>query len=51
MKLVSGLRPYMFEDVLVVALDLRWIKVFGELSFDVTISDGHLRIQSVQKIQ
>lgn len=51
MKIVLGLRPYMFEDALVIMLDLGWVRVFGDLSFDVTISDGHLRIQSTQKIQ
>ena len=51
MKIVLGLRPYMFEDALVIMLDLGWVRVFGDLSFDVTIVDGHLRIQSTQKIQ
>lgn len=51
MKIVSGLRPYMLDDMLVLLFELRWVRVFGDLSFDVTIVDGHLRIQSREKIQ
>ena len=51
MKIVLGLRTYMFEDALVIMLDLGWVRVFGDLSFDVAIVDGYLRIQSTQRIQ
>jgi len=53
LRKLARIKPFQFENRLLIALDARWIKAFdGFPEFDVTIdSQNRLRLVSTQKIR
>ena len=50
MKKICRIKPYLFEDSLVIALSKDWINFFSNIpTFDVTYENRKLVIQSESK--
>ncbi len=52
MKKLAIVSPYLFEEHLIIALHVDWIKVFDEMpKFDVFINNGKLCIVSKEIVK